>query len=243
MRINKTAIVISAALAVGCGASAQDQVDYAALAQGRTPASFANAGWQVTLLQARIGFGPAYFCAAAAADSDLCPSAVAEYADSATIDALSPAAQPIGTVHGLTGTVRSYRYDYAITWLPRQGAATPSPGAPGGHSAVFQGRAHFAGPRRTGPSDLHFFAQVDVTPKNQGASVGAGANLAVEVSQASAALTVGFDPQAIWQSVDFEDLAAAASPNGEVTVAPDSRAYNALVFAMTVGAPPTFSWR
>ncbi len=226
-----------------CGGPSQTEVDYPALGRGAADGSFKSGAWQVTLLEARIGFGPAYFCAAAAADTDLCPQAVAEVADSATVDALSAAEQPIGAVHGLTGTLRSYRYDLAISWLPRQAAATPTGGAPGGHSARFEGRAHFAGPRRSASSDLHFVADVDVTPKNQGASAGNGANLAVDVNAAETALTVTFDAPALWQAVDFEDLAAAASPSGEVTLARDSRAYNALVFAMTVGAPPTFSWR
>ncbi len=220
----------------GCAPASQAEIDYPALARGRAAAAFSLGNWQVTLNVATIGFGPAYFCAAASADSDLCPIALAEYADSAAIDALDPAPRTIGAVHGLTGRIRSVSYDFAISWFPRQTSATPGPGAPGGHSAHFEGKA------QKGALAIAFVADVDVTPKNQGARAAAGPPLDADVESDATALTVAVDPAGIFRDVDFDDY-AVPPVEGTVVIAKDSRAYNALVHGLTVGAPPTFSWR
>jgi hypothetical protein len=237
MRITKCLIICKTALLGACGSASQERIDYAAFAKGTATQSFTVEGWEVILTSAKIGFGPAYFCTTAAANQDLCPSAIAELQTSTTVDALDSVPQRIGTIHGLTGRMHSVGYDFAISWFPRMNTATATTGAPGGHSARFEGRAVKAG------VTLSFVADVDVTPKNQGALAVQGPALDVEVNGSDVALTIGFDAAAICQGVDFDELAKLAGGSGSLAVAKDSRAFNALVFGLTVGAPPTFSWR
>lgn len=218
----------------GCGETGQEEVSYPVFAAGTAPAPFIVGAYEVTLDVAQVGFGPVYFCATAAASSDLCPAALAEFASTATLDGVNDEAQQLGDVRGVTGEIRSATYDYAITWLSTQRNPTPAPGAPGGHSAHFEGRAV------GGATEFRFVADVDVVPQLQGSRAVQGARVSANVQDSSVRLDVRFDPGAWWRSVDFSELEALG---GDPVVVPaGSRAMNAVVIGMTATAPPTFEW-
>ena len=220
--------------AAGCGSTGQNQISYPIEAEGHAPAPFMAGAWQVTLDVAQVGFGPLYFCASASSSLDTCPTAVAELAAAATVDALSPQAQPIGQVEALTEEVRSAIYGYAYTWRLTDSAPRSISGAPGGHSA------HFEGTATQGASSLRFVADVDVLPTFAGTLPVQGAPVVPTVQSADLRLGVAFDPAAWWSHVDFDDLAAAGGD--PVTVTPSSRAYNALVVEMTSADRPKLTW-
>jgi len=232
--MRRTCILIVLLGSLGCGETGQEEVSHPIFAAGMAPAPFTVGAYEVTLDVAQIGFGPVYFCATAAASSDLCPAAVAELATTATVDGAAESPQQLGDVSGVTGQIRSATYDYAVTWLATQRSPTPAPGAPGGHSAHFEGRAV------RGTTEFRFVADVDVLPQIQGSRAVQGARVTADVRDASVRVDVRFDPSAWWRSVDFRELEALG---GDPVVAPaGSRAMNAVVIGMTATTPPTFEW-
>lgn len=220
-------------LLAGCGDTGQVRVRYPALATG-APGTFSAGGWDVVLDVATVGFGPAYFCATAAASMDLCPTAVNELAAVAAFDALAAAPQPLGDVVGVAGALRSVAYDFGITWFTRQTAPSPAAGAPAGHSARFEGRAS------KGMTTFRFVADIDVAPSRAGTLAVQGARVEADVGAQTARLTVAVDPRRFWDDVDFDALAAEAGD--PIVVAPGSRAFNSVVLRMTTTAAPTFRW-
>lgn len=227
-------LLIVSVLQGACGSTGQDEISYPIYGAGRAPQAFSAGEWQVTLDVARVGFGPLYLCATAAASSSLCPAAVAEWTSAAEIDALDPMPQQLGAVTGVTGALRSATYDFAITWLATQQAATPTAGAPGGHSARFEGQA------TRGATTLRFVADVDVAPQIRDSRAVQGARVIADIVDENVRLDVGADPAAWWRSVDFAELEGLG---GDPVVVPTgSRAMNALVIGMTATSPPTFAW-
>lgn len=226
---------------VGCGDTGQAPIRVPIEAVGvEGAASFLSAdGWQVQLTQARVGLGPIYFCATQAASADLCPAAVAEFAGSGVVDALSGAVQPLGVLEGFEGEVRSATYDFAYPWLLTQNQPTPLPSAPEGHSAYFEGEATKDGRR------VRFVAGVDAKPQLQGLRVVQGARTQTKLSASgSITLQIHVDVSAWWRSVDFDALAEDAElAGGDVFVLePDSRAINAVITGMTAISQPHFVW-
>jgi hypothetical protein len=93
-----TALGAAALEVSGCGNTGPAPVSYPVYATGDALAAqgFVVGNWTVTLQVAQVGFGPAYFCATASASGDLCPAAVEEFHDVATVDALDPSPQLLG---------------------------------------------------------------------------------------------------------------------------------------------------
>lgn len=220
-----------------CGDTGQPLVQHPAVGLGTPARKVTLGGWEVSLSVARVGFGPARFCASRAASPDLCANPLAELAATASIDALSPSPQPLGTIEGFTGTVRSAGYGYAIPWLTTDTAPTPRSGAVGGHSAHLEGSA-----RRTADGfTLAFVADVDVKPLVKGDPAVSTSGLAQAIDPSTSRLEVRFDPTAWAAQIDFDALAAKGAL-GTVTVAAGTQAYDALVLGMTSLAPPAFAW-
>lgn len=230
--------VLALLILCGCGGTTgQPQTDYPVFGRGEVPAPFAVGEWTVTLTLARIAFGPAYFCATAAASSDLCPVALSEFIDAAVVDGLEPASQRLGDGQGQTGTIRSTSYDFGIDWFTTQRQPTPALAAPEGHSALFEGLASKGG------QSIRFRAAIDAVPAFQDTRVVQGQPLNVELRD-GLELTVGLHPGDWWKGVDFDLLAAGISPPGDAAViAPGSQAHEALLFGMITGRPPTLDWR
>lgn len=219
----------------GCDASTGQRIlRYPVSATGEPPGTFDVAGWQVTLSAAEVGFGPAYFCATAAASSDLCPTAVSEFPQAAKIDGLNPERQLLGDANGETGTVRSATYDFAYTWFPTQRQPTAASAAPRGHSAYFEGVA------TDGARTLRFVAAVDIVPQIQGARAVQGASVEAILDGPELELEIAASPRTWFQRVDFAELALGTE--NPVRILPGSRAYEALVLAMTANSRPSLTW-
>jgi len=231
----KAALLSLSCLFVACGDTGQPLVAHPAFAIG-TPARATKVGdWEVTLSVARVGFGPVGFCASRAASPELCRAPLAEWAATATVDALSPTPQRLGTVNGFTGTVQSLGFAYAIPWLTTDDAPTPKSGAPGGHSAHLEGTARRA---RDG-FVLAFVADVDVRPVVQAQPAVSLSGLSQPLGPETQRLDVRFDPSAWVAQLDFDTLSTAGPT---ATVVAKTQAWDALVVGMTALAPPTFTW-
>jgi hypothetical protein len=220
---------------LGCGSTVLEEVSYPAFGRGATPAPFFVGEWEVALSVAEVGIGPVYFCATEGASADLCPTAVQEMTYTATLDALDPTPHQLGDVTGVTGTIRSMTYDFAITWFPTQTTPTPQRGAPDGHAARFEGRA------TRGATSFSFIADVDVLPPFQGTRAVQGARVRADVSSSQTRLDVKLDAARLFLGVDFDELSMTSGT--PIAIGPGSRAHNALVFGLTGGATgPQFTW-
>jgi len=231
------ALLVIAHACVACSGTGQPEVEYPAFAVATVPESIEAGDWQVTLERAEVAFGPVYFCAAASGSATLCETAVGELASVHLVDALSGEAQPLGTVRGLAGAVRSASYDYGLHWYLTESSANADPAAPGGHSAMFMGRA------TNGDGDaLDFRAEVDVLPQYRGQRAVPTARADATVrDDVDTRLEVRFDPAAWIAGVDFDDLFAEAVDGG-VVVSAGSTAHDAIAIAMVATHPAEFSW-
>lgn len=227
----RTAALLLLACAA-CGDTGAPAFEAPARARGGAREVQAGA-WTVTLTRADVALGPVYLCATAAASSDLCPSAVAEWTDVAAVDALDPAPQELGTLVAVPGEVRSAMLDYGITWLPTETRPTAQDGAPAGRSA------RFAGTAVRGDMSLEFSADVDLAPPLQGGRAIEGLRVAPFDPEPGGALVITVDAAAWWAGVDFDALAAAGP--GPHALTADADAVAAVRFAM-VAAPPRLSW-
>ncbi len=191
-------------------------------------------GWTVTLDIAEIGFGPAYFCATAAASSDLCPTAISQMAYSAVINGLAVQPHALGVADGETGVIRSAQYDFALTWFTTERQPTPMVNAPRGHSAYFEGRAV------NGGQTLQFRANVDLSPSAQGTRAIQGARAQANLIDDRILLSVKVTPSAWWKNVDFDQLAQGGAASVEIL--PGAPAYEAIAVSMMTLTPPELTW-
>ncbi len=129
-------ITILCAFGASCGETGGTFVEVPFEARGTAPDPFTKDGWEVTLGEATLGFGPIYFCATDSALSSRCEVAVLEFLDGITLNGLEPAPQSIGSLSGTTGTVRTAFFDYGIVWLLTQPLPEALPGVPGGPAVV-----------------------------------------------------------------------------------------------------------
>lgn len=188
----------------------------------------------VALDEAKIAFGPAYFCASASGSATLCEAALGEIRRVTTIDARSAEPVPLGTYEGFAGTVRSASFDYGIHWFLPEQEAHPAPEAPSGHSAHFTGTATRAG------TSVRFEADVDVVPLFQGQRAVPTTKAAGEVSEDTTRLEVRFDLASLFSDVDFDAMLAAGS--NPPPIEPGTRDHDAIVIRMVSSSPPTFSF-
>lgn len=251
-------------LVAGCGDTGGAFAEAALRARGTAARTFAKGGWEISLSEATLGFGPIFFCATESALSSRCEVAIVERTEGVTLDGLDPTEQPIGSLSGTTGTVRTAFFDYGITWLltkplpealpevPEGPAVVRSNAAnyvPKGHSAQFRGTATCVdGPASccpdavTCPESYAFEANVDVLVVNPGTPAVNGVRTFQQITTDPLALTITFDPNAWWQAVDFARLAELDDGSGQVLLGPEDPDYSALVIAMTANALPIFTW-
>lgn len=247
-----------------CGQTQGQFVEFPFEGEGTAPETFVKDGWEVTLSNATLGFSPIYFCATESSSSSRCEVAIAEYLEGTTLDGLDATPQPIGMIRGTTGTIRTAFFDYGIVWLltnPLPEALEGVPGGPAvvrfessnyvpfGHSAQFAGSATCVADPATCcpdatecPAAYAFEANVDVLVANRGTPAVNGARTFQEITTDPRLLTITFDPNAWWQSVNFGRLAALDDGTGNVIITPDDPDYSALVISMTANELPTFTW-
>lgn len=226
-----------ALLLAGCGTTGQDVVTFPVHGAGTGEVAFEQDGWSVTIERADVGFGPIWLCATPFADTDVCPSAAAEWLGTQAIDATRGEPEMLADASAVTATVRSAMLDYGRSWLLTDASTRANEGAPEGHSAVFVVRATSA------ERALEIHAAIDVDPSSAGESAVIGASAGTHAITGSEALIVRLDPAAWWRRVDFDRIAASdADGDGVVEVARGDRAYDALVIAMTAGTLPAFEW-
>lgn len=228
-------LVLSIAALASCVGTGRVRLSFPVHGAGTDRRTFDVDDWSVTLDEARVAFGPAYFCTTAAADVDLCPDAIAELRGSATFDALDPAPQLLGDLDGLSGTTRSAMFDYGISWLLPAERPSPTAGAvDGAHSLHLSGSATRAG------TTIRFVADVDVLPIDAGVSAAHGVPTEHELVDGADALTVHVDPSAWASTIDFDELEAL--PGDPVVLTETTTAYQALLIAMTSSRLPTLEW-
>lgn len=257
-------VAIFCGLCASCGQTGGSFVEIPFQGRGTSAETFTKGGWEVTLSEATLGFGPIYFCTTDSALSSRCEVAVLEHLDGTTLDGLEPAQQPIGSLFGTTGTVRTAFFDYGIVWLltePLPEALAGVPGGPAvvrfespsyvpqGHSARFRGEAGCVEDPATCcpgqdacPSSYAFEANIDVLVVNPGTPAVNGIRTLQEITTAPRTLSVTFDPNAWWESVDFRRLATLDDGSGQVVLGPGDPDYSALVISMTTNDPPDFAW-
>lgn len=231
----KRAMMVVLALALAaCERTGSTYVAVPLHGAGALRAPFEVEGWSVELDRADVAFGPVWLCATMAADPEFCATSVLELTETVTIDGLAPAPEPLGTMHGIRGSVRSAMFDYGISWLPTAARAAANEGAPEGRSA------RFAGTATRGAESFAFTCDLELTPIMQGSLVVRGLRIPAHDVAVDDALVVRVDPRAWLSSLDFDRLAARGED--PVVIAPGDPDYEALVVAMTAGTLPTFEW-
>jgi hypothetical protein len=235
--------LLFAVMLLGCGDTGQPSIEHQAVGVGTAARPVDVGDYRVQLEVARVGLGPATFCASRAPSDEQCPAAVAELASVAAIDALSTSPQPLGRVHGFVGTVRSAGFGYGITWLNTQTSPTPASAAPERHSAHLEGTAT----NKTTMASFRFVADIDIVPLNRGQHAVTASGINASLDEGTARLEVQVDANAWLAQLDFEQLAGIGAPTVAISSAdsptdPTGRAANALVVGMTSLAPPKFVW-
>ena len=217
-------------LVAACGSTGAEPFHYPMVATGAPAEAFAVGDWQVTLTRADVAVGPVYLCTTAAASPDLCAVAIGEFTDIAVIDALDPAAQPLGDIEARPGDVRSAMLDYGISWFTTQ--TSPAPLGDLEHSARITGTAVL------GDMSLGFDATVDVTPPMRGSLALVGLHAVTDAPDEDSRLELQVDVRGWLTSVDFDALAQTGLTH---TIVPGDDAHAAIAFAMTT-QPPIFVW-
>ncbi|MDC3956328.1 hypothetical protein [Polyangium jinanense] len=219
----------------GCGTgTGQPDVSFPAVFVSAATNEFVVDDVDVILDEARVAFGPAYFCASASGSATLCEAAVGEIRRVTAIDVLGEGETPLGTYAGFAGDVRSASYDYGIHWFLPEQEAQASPEAPGGHSARVRGVASRAG------TSVRFEADIDVAPLFQGQRAVPTTKVEGTVTEATSRLEVRFDVASWLSAVDFgAALDAGADP---FVLGPGARDHDAVVIRMVSTHPPSFDF-
>jgi len=218
----------------GCSNTGQPEVSFPAFFVPAGTNEFVVDDITITLSEADVAFGPAYFCASASGSATLCEAALGEVRRVTAIDALAAEPVPLGTYEGFVGDVRSASYDYGIHWFLPEQTAHAAPEAPGGHSARFGGVASRAG------ASIRFEAEIDVVPLFQGQRAVPTTKVEGAVTESTSRLEVHFDVASWLSAVDF----GAALDAGEdpLVIEEGSRDHDALVIRMVSQAPPSFGF-
>lgn len=232
-RAFQAAILLSTGL-LGCGETVAPEVRFPAFVDTLPPEPFLVGDTSVSLTDARVAFGPAYFCASATGSATLCETAQGEVRTITEVDLLASEPVSLGTYRGFAGPVRSASFDYGIHWFLPEQEPVVSAEAPLGHSA------HFAGTASRNGETLTFSADVDVIAQYQGQRAVPTASALGDVTDETVALRVRFSLPDLFADVDFAAMFDAGATN--VAILPKSRDHDAIVIRMVSSSPPTFAW-
>lgn len=228
--------LLSIVIALGaCGDTGQVRVRYPMVAESDGAAFTTPSGWAVALTEARLGFGPVYFCASEQANAALCPVAVNELAAGVEVDLTAAGPQPLGDVAGTNGTIRSVALDYGVTWFTTERQPTALAAAPDGVSAVLAGAAV------KGARTLPFRIRVTVAPQFAGTSSIAYRTDGT-VTRATSGVTAHFTPARLFDDVDFDALATRTPDGATATLAPTDADALSITARLQTAAAPTFTW-
>jgi len=220
---------------VACGDTGQVRVRYPMVAESEGASFTTPSGWAVALTEARLGFGPVYFCASEQASAELCPVAVNELAAGVEVDLTAAGPQPLGDVTGTNGSIRSVALDYGVTWFTTERQPTALAAAPDGVSAILAGTAAKAG------RNLPFHIRVVVAPQFAGTSSVAYRTDGT-ISRTTSAVTARFTPARLFDDVDFDALAARTPDGATATLAPTDPDALTITARLQTAAAPTFTW-
>jgi hypothetical protein len=204
--VSRRDTIAFALLLAGCIDTGTEPVSIPFSAAGTEAAGPIDArhGVTVDLERADLAFGPFTVCAGFQA-GDNCDAALAEWTESAVVDALDPAPQRLGDLEGLSGSARSYMYDHGYVSLLTRTDPLELPAAAelGGASFVVEGTANVEGvtiPFR-GAAVLAQPASVE-----RGSPIvrsGTDEGFALELDPHTAPLTIRFDPRSWVEDIDF----------------------------------------
>lgn len=228
--------LVLALLLTSCAAAGGERIEIPVLSTGVSAGPFESSdGWTVELTRAEIAFGPFWACSATSVDPEFCREAVLEMRETVVIDALAPEMRMLGVAQGRTGVVNSAMYDLGISWFPR-GALGPNEGAPGGHSARFEGTAVHPDGR-----SLRFSCDLDLMPQGEGRLVRRGRLDRHVLESADDALLLEADARDWWRVLAFEQLFEIAR-EGEVVLTRDHPQYGSLALTAQGGTQPSIGW-
>lgn len=216
----------------GCTGTGQPDVSFPAFYVPMARATFDVDDVTVSLSEARVAFGPAYFCASASGSATLCETALGEIRDESIFDALSSDRQMVGTYQGFVGQVRSGSYDHGIHWFLPQQEAHASPEAPAGHSALFRGTASRMG------TQVAFEMQIDVVPPYRGQRAVPTVAIQGHVTEATESVEMRVDVESWLSTVDYERI--LASGQNPYVLASGEVDHDAVVIRMVSNAPVEF---
>lgn len=218
-----------------CGNVGQEHLVLNLAVRGTQQTSIEADGAVFKLTRAQVAVGPLYFCAADAADTELCETSLAELTQAVVIDALAPVSETGLELPGTTGVVNSVLYDYGVVWLLAQ--PTPGPLAGVEHSAILEGTVTRDG------RELGFVAYVDVLPNAPGATAVHGQRTRQDLADGEL-LTLAVDPYLWLRPVDVGALFALdVEGSGRVVIERGSQAYEAILQGMQNRAPVQFEWQ
>lgn len=236
-RIAKLSAALGAVVLLGCGDAGGERLTLTLRAGGSDAREVAIRGGTIQLSEARVGIGPLYLCAASSPDAELCETAVGEWLDARSFDALTLDGVSLGEINAVSGSVRSAQLDYGISWLLTHTAPEASPDAPDGHSAVLTGSAH-----GDDGTSVEFDAAIDLPPLTRG-----GSALSLRIEEHTPLdgqmLLLRVDPNTWVARVRYADLFALdADGDGHVELNPGDQAYEAIVQSMLGAGAPRFIW-
>lgn len=223
-----------ALLLAGCS-SGTGQPEISMPVVGFVEATEADAGgFHITVEEATVAFGPAYFCASASGSATLCEAALGEMRSFGAITLGATDPQPLGTYEGFVGDVRSASFDYGIHWFLTESEPHAAESAPGGHAALLRGRAE------RGAERVDFDAAIDVKPQFQGQRAVPTFGFEGRATEATSRLEVSFDLGSWLADVDFD--AALSAGETSLVIKPGTRDHDAIVIRMVSTSPPTFKF-
>jgi hypothetical protein len=108
--------IVAAIACAGCADTGQEQVQVPLFVAGSDVSEplIAAGNVLVTIERADLAFGPLYLCAGATA-GDLCDTARLEWLGTTIVDTTNANPKRAGELRGVTGAVRSWMYDLAIS--------------------------------------------------------------------------------------------------------------------------------
>jgi hypothetical protein len=184
----------------GCTGTGQPDVSFPAYFVPTATKSFVVGDVTVDLSEARVVFGPVYFCASASGSATLCETARGEVLDESVFDALSSDRQQVGTYHGFVGEIRSASYDHGIHWFIPQQEPHVSTAAPDGHSAFIRGTASRAGKKTA------FEMLIDVNPQYRGQRAVPTVAVQGDVTEATSSVEMRFDLESWLSAIDYAQI-------------------------------------